>query len=99
MTVLKIIAKILLLPAVAVLTIVQWAGIFLNNSLSVVFNLLAGLFFLVGVSSYILGLTAGSEALKILIVGFVIFMVPIMGDVIVTAISLVNTRLREFYHS
>jgi hypothetical protein len=88
-----------LLPAVAVLTIVQWAGIFLNNSLSVVFNLLAGLFFLVGVSSYILGLTAGSEALKILIVGFVIFMVPIMGDGIVTAISLVNTRLREFYHS
>ena len=52
------------LPLMLLLKLLEWAGIFLISVASVVFNLLAGLFFLVGVASYILGLTAGSEALK-----------------------------------
>jgi hypothetical protein len=65
----------------------------------VVFNLLAGFFFLVGVASYILGLNAGLEALKMLVVGFAIFMIPIVGEWIVTVIAAVNTGLRDFIRS
>jgi hypothetical protein len=65
----------------------------------VVFNLLAGLFFLVGVASYILGLTSGSEALRTLIAGFAIFMIPVIGDWIVTSVSTANNRLSDFIHS
>ena len=99
MTFLKWFAKLAILPVMLLLKLLEWAGIFLISVSSVVFNLLAGLFFLVGVASYILGLTSGSEALKMLIVGFVVFMVPIIGDWIVTAISTVNTRLRGLIHS
>ena len=64
-----------------------------------VFNLLAGLFFLVGVASYILGLTAGPEALKILIVGFVVFMIPVVGEWIVSAVTAVDVGLHDFLRS
>jgi len=65
----------------------------------VVFNLLAGLFFLVGVASYILGLTAGVESLKMLVIGFLFFMIPITGEWIVTAVTAANIGLREFIKS
>ena len=64
-----------------------------------VFNLLAGLFFLVGVASYILGLTAALEALKILIGGFAIFMIPIMGEWVMAMITIANVKLRGFIRS
>ena len=99
MTFLKWFAKLAVLPLMLLLKLLEWVGIFLISVSSVVFNLLAGFFFLVGVASYILGVTARLEALKMLIVGFAIFMVPIIGDWVVTAISTVNTQLRGFIHS
>lgn len=77
----------------------EWAGIFLISVSSVVFNLLAGLFFLVGVSSYILGLTAGAEALKMIAIGFVIFMIPVTGEWIMTMITEVSNKVRELIRS
>lgn len=44
MFVLKLIAKILLLPAVVAVTLIQWFMAFLIGFSSIVFNLLAGLF-------------------------------------------------------
>ena len=73
MTFLKWFVKLAVLPLMMLLKLLEWAGIFLISVSSVVFNLLAGLFFLVGVASYILGLTAGPEALKMIAVGFAIF--------------------------
>ena len=99
MTFLKWFVKLAGLPLMLLLKLLEWAGIFLISVSSVVFNLLAGFFFLVGVASYILGVTARLEALKMLIVGFAIFMVPIIGDWIVTSISTANIRLRELIHS
>lgn len=99
MTFLKWFAKLAVLPLMLLLKLLEWAGIFLISVSSVVFNLLAGLFFLVGVASYILGLTSGLETLKMLIVGFVVFMVPIIGDWIVTSVSTANIRLSDFIHS
>ena len=70
MTFLKWFAKLAVLPLMLLLKLLEWSGIFLISVSSVVFNLLAGLIFLVGVASYILGLTAGSETVKMLIAGF-----------------------------
>ena len=81
------------------LKLLEWAGIFLISVSSVVFNLFAGLFFLVGVASYILGLTPGSEALKMLIVGFVIFMIPFIGKWFVAMITMANVGLGDFIKS
>ena len=96
---LKWFVKLAVLPLMLLLKLLEWAGIFLISVSSVVFNLLAGLFFLVGVASYILGLTAGAETLKMLIMGFVIFMIPVVGEWIVRAVTAANMSLRDIIRS
>lgn len=87
MIVLKIIAKILLLPVVVVLTVVQWIGIFLNSISGAILGILAFIFALTGIASLMFGLASGPEALKMLIIGFVVFMVPIIGEWFVNMIA------------
>ena len=99
MFVLKLLLKILVFPVMLIVTVLQWFGVFLVGFSSAVFNILAGLFLLVAGSSYFLGLASGIEALKMLAVGFVIFMIPIIGEWMVTAVTTVNIGLREFIRS
>ena len=99
MIILKIIAKILLFPVVAVLTLIQWAGIFLNSISRVILGILAFIFALTGVASLAFGLASGPEAFKMIATGFVIFMVPVMGDWIVSAITAASAILHDFIRS
>ena len=96
MILLKIIAKVLLIPVIVALTLVQWAGIFLNSISGVLLGILALIFALTGIASLMFGLASGSEALKMIIAGFVMFMVPVIGELFVTMITVVNTGLRDF---
>ena len=99
MTVLKVIAKLLLLPVVIALTIIQWAGIFLNSISGVILGILAFIFALTGIASLAFGLASGPEALKMIAAGFVIFMVPVIGEWFVGMITAANTGLRNFIRS
>jgi hypothetical protein len=96
---LKIIAKILLIPVVVVLTLFQWAGIFLNSISGVLLGILAFIFALTGIASLAFGLASGPEAFKTITVGFVIFMIPVIGEWFVTMIAAANTGLRDFIRS
>lgn len=93
---LKIIAKVLLLPVIVVLTAIQWIGIFLNSISGVILGILAFIFALTRIASLAFGLASGPEALKMIAVGFVIFTIPIIGEWIVTMISMVSTKVRSF---
>lgn len=95
----KLIAKIAMLPAVVAVTIIQWFMTFLIGFSSIVFNLLAGLFLLVAILSYLMGLSAGAEAVKMIIAGFIVFMIPIAGDAVVTAVTALNIGMRNFIRS
>ena len=66
MVVLKMITKILLLPVVAALTLIRWAGIFLNSVSGVILGILAFIFALTGIASLAFGLASGPEALKMM---------------------------------
>jgi len=99
MFVLKLIAKIVMLPAVVAVTLAQWLMAFLIGFSSVVFNLLAGLFLLVAALSYLMGLSGGAEALKLILAGFVVFMIPVVGDAVVTAVTALNEGMRDFIRS
>lgn len=99
MFVLKLIAKIALFPAVLAVTLIQWFMAFLIGFSSIVFNLLAGLFLLVAVLSYLMGLSAGAETVKMIIAGFIVFMIPIAGEWIVTAVTALNMGMRNFIRS
>lgn len=99
MTILKIIVKILLLPVVAALTLIQWAGTFLNSISGVILGILAFIFALIGIASLAFGIVSGSEALKMIVAGFVIFMVPVIGEWFVGMISAANAGLRDYIKS
>ena len=99
MIVLKIIAKILLLPVIVALTVIQWIGIFLNSISGVILGILAFIFVLTGIASLVFGLASGPEAFKMIVAGFVIFMVPVIGEWFVGMITAANAGLRDFIRS
>ena len=99
MRIIRFLLKMVVFPIMLIVTVVQWFGAFIIGFSSIVFNDLAGLFLLVAVLSYLMGLSAGAEAVKIIVAGFVIFMIPVAGEWIVTAITALNVGMRNFIRS
>lgn len=80
MVLLRLILKMLVLPLIAAVTLIQWAGIFLTQFSSVIFNLLAGLMFLLSVVGWLMGICTGAETMRMLAVGFVVFIIPHIAE-------------------
>ena len=99
MVLLRLILKMLALPLIAAVTLLQWAGIFLTQFSSVIFNLLAGLVFLITVIGFVFGVTAGAEAVKMLTVSFAVFIIPHIAEWLIVRVATLNYGLREFIKS
>lgn len=99
MRVIRFFLKIALLPVVVALTLVQWFFIFLIGFSSVVFDILAGLFLLTAVLSYLMRISDGKEALGMIATGFAVFMIPVIGAWIVMHITAINMNIRDFIGS
>ena len=91
--------KMVVFPIMLIVTLIQWFGAFVIGFSSAVFNVLTGLFFLVAVLSYLMGLSAGAEAVKMIVAGFIVFMSPVAGEWIVTATTALNMGMRNFIRS
>ena len=99
MTALKLILKLAALPLLLLLTLAQWAGIFLTTFSAVITNLLAGLFFFVALASWVMKLADGGEVLKMLVTAFVVFILPYIAMSIIAKISFFADELRDFLQS
>lgn len=99
MRIIRFLLKMVVFPIMLIVTMVQWFGAFIIGFSSAVFNVLAGLFLLVAVLSYLMGLSAGAEAVKMIAAGFIVFMIPIAGEWVVTAITALNIGMRNFIRS
>ena len=99
MALIKIFFKLLVLPLIAAVTLIHWVGIFLTQFSTVIFNLLAGLVFLIAVAGFMLGIGTGAEAVQMMTVAFVVFIIPHFAEWLITGIAAVNYRLREFIKS
>ena len=96
MRLLKIIGKILAVPVMVIVTVIQWLFVFLISFSSVIFYLLVGLFLLVAVLSLIFGLATWTEALRSALAGFVVFMVPVIGQGITAIIAMFQEELSDY---
>ena len=76
MGLIKLIIKLLVLPLIVAVTLIQWVGIFFTQFSTVIFNLLAGLMFLITIAGWMFGISAGAETLQLLAVAFVVFIIP-----------------------
>ena len=99
MVLLRLILKILAMPLIAAVTPIQWAGIFLTQFSSVIFNLLAGLMFLLSVIGWLMGICTGAETIRMLAVGFVVFIIPHIAEWLIVRIAVINCNLRNFLKS
>ena len=99
MRLIRFLLKIVVFPIILIMTVIQWFGVFVIGFSSIVFNIFAGLFLLVGVLSYLMGQSAGAESVKMIVAGFIVFMVPVVGESIVIAIAVLNIKLRNFIMS
>lgn len=96
MRVIRFFLKTAVLPVVVALTVLQWLFIFLIGFSSVVFDMLAGLFLLTAVMSYLMGISDGKEALGMVAAGFAVFMIQVIGAWIVMQINAINMNMRVF---
>ena len=96
MRIIRFLLKMVVFPIMLIVTVIQWFGAFIIGFSSAVFNVLAGLFLLVAVLSYLMGLSAGAEAVKMVVTGFIVFMIPIIGEGVLGIITMLNVRLRGF---
>lgn len=99
MTILKWMLKIVVFPVMVAVTLFQWAGLFIIGFSSVFFNLFAGLCFLAAVSTYVMGISTGAEMVRVMMIGFVSFMIPHAGEAMISCVVAVNCGLRDFLWS
>ena len=97
-----ILKKLLKVPALLMLplfSLLQWIGIFLTGLAGSILNLLAFLIAFTAGASYLMGLASGSEALKMLAVGFVFFILPVIAERVIIGITAIRCNLGEFIRS
>ena len=99
MALIKIFFKLLALPLIAAVTLTQWVGIFLTQFSTVIFNLLAGLMFLIAVAGWMFGIGTGAETLQMLTVAFLVFIIPHIAEWLIIRIAAINYGLRDFIKS
>lgn len=99
MALIKTFFKLLVLPIVVAVTLIQWVGIFLTQFSTVIFNLIAGLMFLIAVAGFLFGISTGAETLQIMTVAFVVFIIPHIAEWLIIRIAAINYGLRDFIKS
>ena len=99
MRVLRILLKIPALLMLLLFSLLQWIGTFLTGFAGGVFGVLSLLFALVAGASFLFGIASGPEALKMLAVGFVLFILPHIAEWIIIGIIALRCNLADFIRS
>ena len=99
MALIRMFFKLLALPLMLAVTLIQWVGIFFTSFSAIIFNLLAGLMFLITIAGWMFGISAGAETLRLLAVAFVVFIIPHIAEWLIIRIAVINYGLRDFIKS
>ena len=93
MVVVKLIIKILLLPVRISLTIVQLVVMFITWLSATVFHALSGIICITAVLGYGFGQETGTEASRMLLVGFILYILPVLSGWAVMWLETIKIRL------
>ena len=91
--------KLLALPLIVAVNLIQWVAIFLTSFSATLFDLLAGIIFRITLAGLMFGVCTVMEALKMLAVSFVIFIIPRIAEWLIERIVDINYGLRNFIKS
>jgi len=99
MLILRILLKGLLLPVLAIVVLLQWIGIFLNSISSVVFGILSFAMWSIALLSLVFGQSTGGESIRMIIIAFVVFIIPPLGDWLIERIVVLRVFIGDFMRS
>lgn len=99
MIILKVILKAMVLSVLMIVTLGQWVGVFFTGIVSVIFNLLSGLFWVMAILGYMMGVCTGAETIQYLSIAFVVFLVPNLCAWLTEVIVAFRVLLGEFIRS
>lgn len=99
MTILKLPFKLVALPVALAVTIAKWVGVFLTSFAGVLFYIFSGLCFVLAVLSYLMGISTGAEAIRMLVVGFVAFVLPFAAGWVIGVVDALSDSLWDFIKS
>ncbi|MCD8072368.1 MAG: CD1845 family protein [Alistipes sp.] len=99
MTILKLPFKLLALPVALAVTIAKWVGVFLTSFAGAIFYILSGLCFVLAVLSYLMGISTGAEAIRMLAIGFVVFVLPFAAGWVIGMVAALDEILWDFIRS
>ena len=93
MVVVKLIIRILLLPVRISLTIVQLVVMFITWLSATVFHILSGIICITAVLGYGFGQETGTEAVRMLVAGFILYILPVLSGWAVVWLETLKIRL------
>lgn len=88
--------KIILLPILICLTLVEWTCIIAIGFLRMFFSLAGFIIILTAILSFCFELEPASEMWRMIKVGVVFYMLPMAGDCITAGIGFVNTMMHKW---
>lgn len=93
MVVIRIIIRILLLPVRMCLTIIQLVVMFITWLSATVFHILSGIICITAILGYGFGQETGTEAIRMLVIGFILYVLPSLAGWIVVWLETIKIRL------
>lgn len=93
MVVVKIIIRILLLPVRICLTLIQLMLMFSTWLSATVFHALSGIICITAVLGYGFGQETGTEVSRILLVGFILYILPVLSGWAMMWLEIIKIRL------
>ena len=93
MVVVKIIIRILLLPVRICLTLIQLMLMFSTWLSATVFHILSGIICITAILGYGFGQETGTEAVRMLVAGFILYILPVLSGWAVVWLETIKIRL------
>ena len=96
MKAIRLILKIMFLPVMATLAVIRLLVEFLSGISAVIFRVLAGIFLLTALLSYGFGLESSGECLKMVLAGFLFYLLPCTVEIVIAGIVFLEEWIRSF---
>lgn len=85
--------RLLVLPAVFILTILEWVGTYILNLSEMFCRLITGISAMMAITAYWISVASNEQAVNVLIAGFLFDLIQRIGRTIVTGIALLHVAL------
>lgn len=96
MNVIRFILKITLLPVMFALEVIRLFMESLAGISAVIFRVIAGIFLLTALLSYGFGLESSGECLKMVLAGFLFYLLPSTVEIVIAGIIFLEEGIRSF---